>query len=154
MFSRAFYLILPLLVSINICSCKSSGIIKDQSADHAAVFDPTPSALAPAYVISQKGEKQEVDRVIADELKLRKIPATYGPKEQMPPGTKTYITYEDRWMWDITMYLLQLDMQVYDAATNTPLATAHSRRTSMVRKSKEAMVKEVIDYVMKVEKPQ
>lgn len=59
------------------------------------------------------------------------------------------VTYQDKWMWDITMYMLQLSIQIRDGKDRTVLATGQSFRPSLVRKSPEGMVNEVLGEIFK-----
>jgi hypothetical protein len=52
-------------------------------------------------------------------------------------------------MWDITMYMLQLSIQIRDGKDRTVLATGQSLRPSLVRKSPEGMVEEVLGEIFK-----
>jgi hypothetical protein len=54
------------------------------------------------------------------------------------------ITYVDRWMWDITLYLLELTVTLRDATNSFPIALGNSYHTSLTRKSPEEMVDEVM----------
>jgi hypothetical protein len=56
-------------------------------------------------------------------------------------------------MWDITMYMIQLDVQFRKPQNDMPLATGSSRRTSLVRKSPSEMVKEVLDVIFTKVRP-
>jgi hypothetical protein len=70
--------------------------------------------------------------------------STCGPaqKDENPPDI--VMTYEDRWMWDITMYLLNLRIKIYDGRTGKLLAVGESYQTSLVRKSTEETVQIVL----------
>jgi hypothetical protein len=52
-------------------------------------------------------------------------------------------------MWDITMYMLELNVEIRDPRTDYILATGKSSRTSLARKSPEEMVEEVIGEIFK-----
>ena len=59
------------------------------------------------------------------------------------------MTYVDKWMWDITMYLLELTVTIRDPQSDFPLATGNSLHTSLTRLSPPDMVKEVLDNIYK-----
>jgi len=59
------------------------------------------------------------------------------------------VTYQDRWMWDITMYMLKLDVQVHDGNSGAVIASAQAVRPSLQRKSPEGMVQEVLGEIFK-----
>lgn len=52
-------------------------------------------------------------------------------------------------MWDITMYLLKLDIQITDAKTGAILAKGEAVHTSLARKSPEYMAREILDDIFK-----
>ena len=62
------------------------------------------------------------------------------------------VTYVDRWMWDMTMYMLELTVVVREPKSDFPLATGNSFHTSLTRKSPKEMVDEVIDNILKQRK--
>ena len=63
------------------------------------------------------------------------------------------LTYVDRWMWDITMYMLELTVHVRNPETNASLAVGNSYHTSLSRKSPVEMVEEVLNNIFKNPKP-
>lgn len=52
--------------------------------------------------------------------------------------------YAADWHWDITWYLLELRVAIYDPADNTLIAQAQSQQTSLVRMNMEVVVSRVI----------
>jgi hypothetical protein len=70
---------------------------------------------------------------------------TTGLETDVPQGVDATITYQDRWMWDITMYMLKLNVQIKDHKTGFLLAEGESYRPSLQRKSPEEMAKEVLE---------
>jgi hypothetical protein len=86
-------------------------------------------------------------QLIADDLRKRGYQVSIGPVA--PVGVDAVVTYVDKWMWDITMYMLELTVQVRDPKTDYTLATGHSLHTSLTRKSPPEMVDEVVGNIMK-----
>lgn len=105
------------------------------------------SVIKKVYVVHLEKDGRNVNRLIADELVSRGITATTGEASQMPADVDAVITYQDKWMWDMTMYMIQLDIQFRKPVTEVPMATGSSMRTSLARKSPENMVKEVLDQI-------
>lgn len=62
-------------------------------------------------------------------------------------GVDAIITYADKWFWDITFYMLELNITVRDPKTDFPLASGNSFHTSLSRKSPEEMVDEVLTNI-------
>jgi hypothetical protein len=100
------------------------------------------------YVIQQPKDQRGVERIISDNLTARGFKATAGPDPGKPPAdVDAVVTYVDKWMWDLTMYLVELTVVVRDPRNNYPMATANSFHTSMTRKSPPEMVDEVLTNI-------
>ncbi len=60
-------------------------------------------------------------------------------------GEGDYIfDYATDWHWDLTWYLLELRVGIYEPGSNTLVAQAHSQQTSLVRKSPEIVVERAL----------
>lgn len=105
------------------------------------------STVKSVYVVRLASDGRNVNRMIADALVARGLSATTGDSLKAPDGVDAVITYQDKWMWDITMYMIQLDIQFRKPVSEIPIATGSSMRTSLARKSAEEMVKEVLDQI-------
>jgi hypothetical protein len=100
------------------------------------------------YVQHLPADGRGVDRIIADQLNLMGYKASTGTRD---PAAQidAVLTYQDKWMWDITMYMIELNVQLRDPKTETALATARSYRPSLQRKSPPEMAKEVLETLFK-----
>jgi hypothetical protein len=87
------------------------------------------------------------EKLIADNLKARGYQVSVG--KEAPPSADATVTYVDKWFWDLTMYMLELTIQIRDPKTDYPLATGHSMHTSLTRLSPPAMVDEVLGNIIK-----
>ncbi|MCC5808264.1 MAG: hypothetical protein JJU00_18195 [Opitutales bacterium] len=105
------------------------------------------SELQTFYVQKLPADNRGVERLISDRLNTMGKESTYGDGENPPEPVDAKVTYQDRWTWDITMYMIQLDVQIRDGESNRVLASAQSRRPSMQRRSPEGMVEEVLDEI-------
>jgi hypothetical protein len=109
--------------------------------------DIDPSAdligLQSFYVAKLESDDRGIEQLIAAELIAMGKDATSGTEPNPPSPADALVTYEDKWFWDITMYMLELNIDLRDPETNYKFATARSYRTSLARKSKEEMVREV-----------
>lgn len=101
------------------------------------------------YVQRFGPDTRGVEQMIAAELGSRGKVATYGEAADAPEDVDAIVTYVDKWMWDITMYMLQLRVEIRDPETGYILASGQSHRTSLVRKDAEGMVAEVIGEIMR-----
>ena len=97
------------------------------------------------YVVKLPSDKHGVDQLITDQLVKMGYAAKSGP--EMPAANYTadvVVTYQDKWMWDITMYMIELTVTLRNPGNGYPLATGNSLHTSLTRKSVEGMVEEVL----------
>lgn len=105
--------------------------------------------LKTIYVVHLPQDGRGVDKLIADRLAVMGKQATSGERSAMPEDVDAIVTYQDKWMWDITMYMIELNVQVRRPKNEIALATGHSLRTSLARKSPAQMVEEVLNDIFK-----
>jgi len=106
------------------------------------------AALKKFYVIKAPEDKRGIENLIRDNLVKRGFTAVAGP--ELPSyEADAAITYVDRWVWDITMYMVELTIVVRNPANKFPLASGNAFYTSMVRKTPEEMVDEVLNNIFK-----
>ena len=103
------------------------------------------SSIRTMHVFQHAKDSREVNVLIADNLRRRGFSVTTGTDK--PNNVDSIVTYNDRWMWDITMYLLELTVTIRDPKTEFPMATGNSMHTSLTRKSPPAMVDEVLSNI-------
>ena len=99
------------------------------------------------YVEHFAPDNRDVDKIIADSLSTRGYTATYGPAGEAPDTTTVVVTYVDKWMWDITMYMIELTITFRDPASGAAIGSGNSYHTSLTRLSPEAMVDEVLSNI-------
>jgi hypothetical protein len=119
------------------------------SLESARAPDANPKGLKSFYVVQEPGDDHALDKVLSARLTSMGYSATYGEAPQPPDRVDAIVTYQDRWMWDITMYMIKLDVQLHDAESGAVIARAQSMRPSLQRKSPEAMVQEVLGEIFK-----
>jgi len=101
------------------------------------------SKIKSFYLIPGEEDKENF-LIIQDNLKRRGYSVTTGPEMPLPYKTDAVVHYVDKWMWDITPYMLELTITFRDPLKNYPLAVGNSLHTSLTRKSPEDMVEEVL----------
>jgi len=106
------------------------------------------AVLKKFYVVQAPKDKRGTENLIRDNLRKRGFTAAAGP-ELSSYEADAVITYVDRWMWDITMYMVELTVAVRNPANNFPLASGNAFYTSLVRKTPEEMVDEVLNNIFK-----
>jgi len=105
------------------------------------------SALKTMYV-KRVAEDDNTYNLIADKFRTKGVTVTTGT--DAPAGNvDAVVTYIDKWMWDITMYMLELTITIRDPKTDFPLATGNSFHTSLTRLSPKEMVEEVVENIYK-----
>ena len=104
--------------------------------------------LGSIYVVHFEPDKRHLELVIADDLRARGYNAKSGEANDMPSGTKTVVTYIDHWYWDITNYMLDIEIVFREAGSDIKLASGKSYRPSLQRSSPEKMVKETLDKIL------
>ena len=102
------------------------------------------SQIKKIYVVHLLPDERGINRVIADQLNMMGYQATTGEASAVPANIDATLTYQDKWMWDITMYMIQLNVQLREPKTDIALATAQSYRPSLQRKSPGGMAEEVL----------
>lgn len=100
-----------------------------------------------SFYIVQSPEDKETYGLIKANLEKRGFTATIGPETKTPYTSDAVITYVDKWMWDITMYMLELTINFRDPTSSFPIATGNSLHASLTRKSPEEMVDEVLTNI-------
>jgi len=111
------------------------------------------SAVKTFYVVHQPKDTHDLHNLIKDRLVKDGYTATVGPElENSSYQANSIVTYVDRWMWDMTLYLLELTITFRDGSNEFPLAVGNSYHTSLTRKSPEEMVDEVITNIFNAAK--
>ena len=105
------------------------------------------ASIKSVHVKKLEGEDGSTQKLIAEKFRAKGFTVTADPEQN--PNADAVVTYVDRWMWDITMYMLELTVTMREPKTNFPLATGNSLHTSLTRKSAKEMVEEVVDNILK-----
>jgi len=113
-----------------------------------ATLDPSAdlSGIETIHVLRHAKDKNNVNELIADKLRTKGYIVTTS--EEKRTDVDAVVTYTDKWMWDITMYLLELTINFRDPKNDYPLASGNSYHTSLTRKSPPEMVDEVIENIL------
>ena len=107
------------------------------------------SGVKQFYVVTLPEDKHAVDKLIKTQLEKMGYSATVGPEKTPPYQADAVVTYQDEWMWDITMYMIELTITLRNPETSFPMAVGNSFHTSLTRKSPEEMVEEVLTNIFK-----
>ena len=140
-FMKSLFASLSFLAVLVLCGCATMDSSQAPGADL--------TKLHTFYVAKLPADGRGIERLIADRLDLMGFKATSGSAEAPGSPVDAVVTYQDRWMWDITMYMIQLDIQIRDGKTNFVLASGHVMRPSLQRKSPSGMVEEALTGIFK-----
>ncbi|MBL8452616.1 MAG: hypothetical protein JNK97_07700 [Zoogloea sp.] len=138
---------LLLLLQLGVVASIATGCAVNRATAHVEPGTRL-SEIKTVHVKKFASDNADTDRLIADKLRSKGVSATTGTAA---PANKVdaVVTYVEKWMWDITMYMLELTVVIRDPKDDYPLATGNSYHTSLTRKSPKEMVDEVIDNIYK-----
>ena len=131
-------MLLPTLV-LTACATTNSARAPDAHLHDLKTF----------YVARLPADERGIEKLIANRLNVLGYQCTSGDAQAPGSSVDAIVTYQDRWMWDITMYMIKLDIQVRDGKTGAILANGEVMRPSLQRKSPEGMVEETLGVVLK-----
>jgi hypothetical protein len=106
------------------------------------------SSIKTFYVVPGQEDKETAELIKAN-LTKRGYAVTTGPEMKPPYPADAVATYASKWMWDLTMYMLELTIEFKDPTNDFPMATGNSYHTSVTRKSPEEMVDEVLTNIFR-----
>jgi hypothetical protein len=86
--------------------------------------------LKSAYVVLHGGNSEDMDAHVQQELTAHGLQVKAGPGIR-ETGTDVVVRYTDNWHWDMSMYLRLLDIQVYDGASGTLLASGSWKNSAL-----------------------
>jgi len=138
--------VIRLLLAAVAVSVFASGCAVNRAT---ATVDPSANLdkLRIVQVKKTEGEDGTIQKLIAGDLRKRGYDV---PEEgKAPEKVDAVVTYVDKWMWDMTMYLLELTVVVRDPKSDFPLASGNSFHTSLTRLSPPEMVDEVLGNIFK-----
>ena len=99
------------------------------------------------YVVKFGPDERGINGVIKDRLIAMGYIASTGTDEKPPRKVDAIVTYRDKWVWDLAMYMLELTITLRNPETEFPMAVGNSYHTSLTRKSPEEMVQEVLKNI-------
>jgi hypothetical protein len=129
--------LIKLLAVLGVITSLSTGCAVNRATGSV---DPSTnlSALKTMYVKKIPAEDGGTNELIAEKLRSKGVTVTTGT-DTPPSNIDAVVTYVDRWMWDITMYMLELTVTIRDPKTDFPMATGNSYHTSLTRLSPKEM---------------
>ena len=138
---RMFVLLAPVMLLFAACAAPTLVAKKMPGAEL--------SPIKTVFVQRLAADERGIDQLIVNQLTRMGFAAT---NSVIDPPSDAIVTYQDRWMWDITMFMERLNIQIRDGQTRMVLAHGQSWRPSLERKAPEEMVEEVLMAIFKGEK--
>jgi hypothetical protein len=133
-----FFLFLALLMT-GCASKVSSTAVPGASLKEKGTF----------YVVRFEPDKRNLNMIIANQLTSMGFNAAAGEKSDIPEDVDTVVTYVDQWQWDMSNYMIKIDIQFRDAKDGALIMSGNSFRTSLVRRTPETMIKETLEEMLK-----
>lgn len=131
---------------IGLCA---SGCAQKLHADISPGIEPT--SLQSFYVAHFEPDKRDLHLTIKEQLEEMGFTATAGELNNNPQDVDAIVTYVDNWQWDLTNYMIKIQITFRDLKGSL-LASATSFRTSLVRKSPPEMIRETLNEIFAPEK--
>jgi hypothetical protein len=133
------FVLLPCLALL-LASCSTKTQI-----DHSA----RPDQLHHIFVEHLLSDGNNVDELLARELRRLGYDASAGPLTMMPDGTEAILAYQTQWTFDFTTYLIEIDVALRDAKTGKEIAVSRAFHPALTGNDTNAMVQRVIDPIFK-----
>ncbi len=102
------------------------------------------ASIKTVYVKKHLADDRGTNALIVEKLSSKGIAVTSGT-DGYPKNVDAVLTYKDTWVWDLTPYMLELDVVIREPDSNLPIAKANSMHTSLSRFTPKQMVDEAID---------
>lgn len=93
---------------------------------------PKEEVQAGSYFVERHDkDDRNLATTIATAMQARGLQATAGTAAQRPAEAKYIVTYVDKWMWDMRMYLYDLRIDLRDARDLSILGYGQSMQSSL-----------------------
>lgn len=96
------------------------------------------------YVIFSENDDRALHEMLRTAMIARGLDASSGFADRVPADATYIVEYGSQWQWDLTWYLLHLSVRIYEPNERLLIASAHSERTSLVRRPAEEVVAETL----------
>src|SRR3954469_16362961 len=131
------FLLLPV---ITLCSCATA--LKTERSPGTSITDKREF-----YVERHPDEEWGFHQILADEIALLGYKASAGEAGKQPRTADAIVTYNDKWWWDLSPYMLELNVRVLDAKSRSLIVKTRDYRTSLARRSPKTMAREAVRAV-------
>lgn len=99
-------------------------LISGCTATSNVVFNPAEAghSFASAYLVTHGGKSADMDSAFRKALMQHGLKVSEGETDPQSKSTDLVVKYDDTWRWDLSMYLLSLNVQIYDGKTGALVA--------------------------------
>lgn len=98
-------------------------------------------------------ENHHLDEYLVDELRHDGFVSESGPMTMLPDDADAVLSYQSRWNWDFTTYLMELDLSLRTAHTNKKLAEARYYQPTIRTRSPARVVHTLITRIFAPRRP-
>lgn len=99
------------------------------------------------YVEKLDSDERNIHIIIRDQLIKMGFEATIEEANYAPGNFDAVVTYSDRWMWDMSNYMIRLTIYFKNPENGYVIAAGKSFRTSLSSKTPVGMVEEVLNEI-------
>ena len=110
-----------LLILVMGCAHTSGSRLPDSDRSASSIY----------YVENHGDDDRHLELIVAELLRERGLKAAAGSAATRPPDAEYLVTYEDRWYWDMRLYLLRFTIRISDAKTGEILGFGDSYQDSL-----------------------
>jgi hypothetical protein len=123
------------LVLAGLCGCVNNATKQlSPAADLSKIKTICVEKFAP--------DGRELNLLIVDALNRFNYNASTADK--CPDNVDAVLTYRDKWMWDMSMYMVSISIKLSDPSTGFPLAFGQALHTSLTRQTPKETINEVL----------
>ena len=127
-------IIVSLFLSVTGCASSVGGyVVPGESIDRSLVYK----------IEKNKTDERGLGGIILRQLKEKGL-KVFLESSDVSKDYDVKIVYGGQWQWDVTWYLLNVDIRFYEEEPSLLVASAYSHRSSLVRKDPAEVVDEAI----------
>ncbi|WP_193214423.1 hypothetical protein [Luteolibacter marinus] len=115
-------------------ACAGAALLAASCAETRNATVQQPDAIRSArsaYVVKPGDSSRDVEVFLRDSIASKGVKASTGSLSAKPASADLYVTFVDRWHWDMAMYLRTLDVSVVDNRSGKEVASAMYRNSAL-----------------------
>ena len=100
------------------------------------------------FIVRNPEDERGLAILIQEEMRGNSFIVSVGKEDERPADAGLVVRYGAQWHWDITWYLLEFQITVHQPEGDLLVASAHSYRTSLARKTPPNVVRDTIGQLL------